>query len=161
MAVKESPRTFTAHGRDFPSKAAAERFDKLEAARQDLEAAEHKYEQLLAENAITADGEAFKFGVFADYWRITNPIYSMPQIVKLEYMCRDWRVRDRERADGKHEIEIRHYSWKEKDQPFVPISELYADRDKAEAAHFAAQRAWLAERSAEVDKYEAKSAAKK
>lgn len=71
MPVKESPKTYTASdGTEFDSKAEAERYDNLLQAKEKYDSARTLLCRALAESQKTADGVAFEFGVFRDYYSI-------------------------------------------------------------------------------------------
>jgi hypothetical protein len=155
MAVKEQPKQYESHGKTFDTRKEAKRHDELVTAKQALEDAQDKYQRVLAESAVTADGVPFEFGVFHDYYHIVKPWGSMPHVDRLSYVAWGWSVRDSDLPD-QVEIADRRDDGKSR---YVPIKELYADRDKAVAALLVAQREWLEERRREIEEFAEKVAA--
>lgn len=150
MPVKVQPTQFVSHGKAFDNQADAHRHDKLYQAREELEAAQRKFQRLLAENAVTADGHRFEFGVFRDYYHIVRPHMSRPYLRKYDYLCWNWSVR--EQVDAPEVVEIRdERSDGSSNGGYVPIRELYADEKKARAALIRAQREWLEEQRREIE----------
>jgi hypothetical protein len=149
MAVTTKPKTYESHGREFATLQAAERHDALYVAREKLEDAQRAFQSALAEDAVTADGHAFEFGVFRDYYRIVVPYWSMPHIEKTSYLCWSWAVR--ETVDAREVVEIREERGGGKTTDWVPIRELYADPKKALAALDAARRKWLADVGRQIE----------
>lgn len=152
MAVKESPKTYEAHGREFKTRKEAERHDQLYTAREAYQDAGKKYQRLLAESVKTADGVQFEFGVFRDYYYVTPYFYKMPEIDKVCYLCDSWAVR----GNGEQDVEIRDELQRDGSdkvhRPWVKITDLYYSREAAERALLAAREKWLADAAADVEK---------
>lgn len=149
MAVKTNKQTFTAAGREYDTREEAERADKLYTARQKLEDAHRAYQKTLGESAKTADGEQFEFGTWGDYWRITNPVYSMPRMVRMQFICWAWSVR----SGNEEVVEIAEHKDDGREPAYVPIRELYKSERAAQVALLAAQKQWLAERAEDVAEF--------
>lgn len=139
MAVRVNKQTFAAAGREFDTKEEAERHDKLYSARIALEDADHAYQMLLAESCLTADRKLFNFGLFRDYWWVFGGGYGgMPSLMRLNYSCRSWTVRD-----GEDVVEIKDSTADRGDGRYIPIRELYTDEGNAKRAMLAKRREWL------------------
>ena len=152
MPVKEVPIAYESHGQTFPTREAAERHSALIEAREQLESAQRKFQRLLAENAVTADGKPFHFGMYCDYWQVFQPWNSLPYLRKFCFICDNWRVRgDIDRPDV---VEICGKSDRGNEMIWVPITELFCSQEKAEAELLAARRKWLAEKAAEIEESE-------
>lgn len=144
MAVSVKKETFVAHGKEFDTKAEAERYDKLQKARQEYEDAGYKLQSLLAETQRTADGQVFEFGIFRDYYAVTR-FCGFPTLQRLTFMCRNWEVQEDEFG-----VNIRDGG--RQDNRFYPIGDLYADERNAQKALAHAQFKELAELTEQTNK---------
>jgi uncharacterized protein YkwD len=131
MGVMVKKSVFVSHGKEFETKAEADKYDALHTARKEYEDAQHKLQQLLAETQKTADGQAFEFGVFHDYHTIVT-FYGFPVLTTVSFMCWNWTVQEDEFGVSIKEDRGR-------DDRFFRITSLYADKRNAEKALAAAQ----------------------
>lgn len=153
MPVKVQPKQYESHGKTFDTHKEAQRHDELVAARVALEDAQRKYQRVLAESAVTADGVPFEFGVFHDYYYVAKPWGSLPYVRSFCYLAGAWSVRDSDTPDVVEIAEDRDGK-----REYTPITELYADKEKAVAALLVAQGEWLEDQRRQIDELAAKVA---
>lgn len=151
MAVIEQ-REFTASdGKKFKDKGEAEKHDALATARAEYNTALRNLNQRIAETTRTADGYLFQFGVWKTYYYVTPGFFDMPRLAEVPYLGWNWDLNEYDDAIEivtRESNEQRHHAYK--------IGELYTDKKKGIAALIEKQKAWLAEREAQVVETEAR-----
>jgi len=144
--VRAIPQRYqTSDGELHASEAEAARRQALLDAIQQFETAQKRIAHLVAESTQTADGRPFKFGILRNYWRVSNVMGRIPSVEQVEFG---------------YDTEVDFYS----DPPELVvmesvrgqfatfqrrtylITELYADRENAEAAALERQIEWYRER---------------
>ena len=153
MKTVKSKTTYEVHGREFSSAAKAAEFEKLVAAKQAFEDARNALGKLLAESFTTADGEAFRFARWT-YYHIFTPYNSVPRLFEVSFLYWSWNFESFEHGDETDLVLFTsHDPWGNKcdREHGYPIRELYASREKAEAALRLAKRDWLVEQLDDLD----------
>ena len=151
MAVKKSKPIYeTTDGREYTDEAAALAHEERVTLQRDYERARTSWCTYLAEQVKTADGYGFKFGVFSDYWYISNSWRSAPDMVSVYFLrCGQYRFEE----DGEFEIvktvhDTGRNVWREER---YKVSGLYKRKENARAALIVAREAWLVEQRNELD----------
>ncbi len=147
MAVTTEPQKYTAgDGREFDDKGAAEAWDALNDATDELQAAAAVWERTAIETATTADGKPFKLKGFDNaYWQIFGGYDSAPRVCEVRFSARDVRLPD---PEYREDVRI-EYVWRDpwagqrmgggrepNERRTVYVSNLYASQLAARlAAH--------------------------
>lgn len=147
MAVKTKKQVYEAHGKESETKEEAEKYDELRTARNAFETARSKFERLTAESQKTADGYAFSFGTFCDYYFVRE-YASRPSIERVSFYPWDLSLREDEvgvsiRDDGKER------------SSFYPIGQLYYREANAIKALTVAQELAIRNRIIEANMFRA------
>jgi len=88
MGIKkiEKKETFrTSDGDEFDDEASAEKHETLISAKAAYESARDRYARILWETQITADGQPFKFGLWRNYYFVSE-FTDWPFIHSVEFM---------------------------------------------------------------------------
>jgi hypothetical protein len=152
--IKAKTTYRTDDGREFTDQKQAERHDRLVKAKREYESAKRTLGKLMAESCLTADGQPFKIGLWPDYYWITPGYFSMPSLLKVSFWGTNW---DWEESSDEATTVVLLSDLSDSGQQLghirrFPINELYANKDRAQAALIEAQRKWLREMVAEVKK---------
>lgn len=153
MTIKQETKFKTTDGREFDDQKEAQKHDELILARELYEGALRKLNQLTAETTRTADGHLFELGLWANYYYVTPGYFEMPALSEVSYIGWNWDLNERDDS-----VEIVTREGNDNRQREYKISSLYREKAKALAALVEAQKAWLAERQAQVEETAAKVA---
>ena len=140
MGVNEKPVMFESHGKTFPTKEEAERWDELKNAEEAFATAKRALEAAVARTWRTKDGDLLEFGILHEYFRISR-VWGHPpvlQTVKGPYWYDFTIQHDRDpviRFPGGPRREYEEYD----------VRELYAHEHNARVALIEALDDWLLE----------------
>jgi hypothetical protein len=147
MGVREIPQTFrTSDGREFTDKGEAERHEALVEAKREYDTARAVLGRRLAETQKTADGRPFEFGVFGDYYFVTEGWSGMPELLTVSFFGNNFSIDEHRIAEV---VILQRAQGRDRDSEYR-IADLYRGKAAAERALLEAQEAWLAKKTAEV-----------
>lgn len=156
--VSHRKASYEARGREFDTKAEAESWEKLCDALSEFDHARKVWMKAAAQFAKTADGHAFEFDRWDDYWYIDENYLGQPGLLNVKF-----RYDTEIRIDG-DEIVVELYTDNRGRTKYDEhkISDLYWDKTNAQIkfaevlkAHMAETQEFLIKTNAEIERAKA------
>lgn len=141
MAKRTKPKFETEDGREFDTREAAERHERVAAATEKYNDARREFGRALAETQKTADGKRFSFDQSC-YWYVTDGIFNIPTIVEVRYLGSNLEFDD---SDEFTIIDKLYQSDGHVSRNEYKISKLYATEAAAKKAYVDAIEKWATE----------------
>lgn len=139
----------TTDGSEFDTEKEAEKHEELYQANEAYDTARRRLGKLLAETQKTADGKAFEFGIYRDYYFVTPGYWSWPALQQIPYLGWSWQW---DNSGDKFTIFTDHPDGK---RLRFEIGNLYADKRLAEKALLEAREKRIAELHEEMEQMRA------